>query len=224
MIGHNRPPVEIDDVVAPFDDAIQEAANWLDGTVVETEGQMNAVDAILKEIRAAAVAVDKAQKEATAPLHDAWKSEIARWKPTVDDLDRIKKGLTAAVDGFKRKLAAEKEAARRAAYEAAEKARREAEEAATRAAQTDIEAQRGAASLAHAAMDAHKAAQAASKDTVKGMRTVTRHEVCNMRLLVNWIATNDKPAMATFAEEYARKHHENIPQEIVRTWKEKEAY
>ena len=224
MIGHNNPPVDIDDVTAPFAAAIEEAQNWLDGTVVETEAQMQAVDAILREIRSAGVALADAQKVATSPLHDAWKAEIARWKPTVDDLDRIKKGLAAAVDKFKRKLAAEKEAARRAAYELAEKARVEAEQAARKAAETDIEAQREAAVLAQAAMDAQKAAAAANKDTVKGLRTVTLHEVRDMRRLVNWIAANDKPAMAAFAEAYAAKNHETIPQEIVRTWKEKAAY
>jgi len=224
MLGHNNPPSPIDDATAPFGDAIEEAANWLDGSLVETEDQMNAVDAILKEIRSACVAVDKAQKEATAPLHAAWKEEIARWKPTVDDLEQIKKGLAGLVDGFKRKLAAEKEAARRAAYEAAEKARRDAEYAAAQASQTDIEAQREAAALAQAAIDAQKAAQAASKDTVKGLRTVTKHEVLDMRALVNWIAKNNKFAMAAFAEEYARKNHNSIPQDIVRTWTEREAY
>ena len=43
--------------LAPYGDAISEAENWLDGTKVETEAQMQAVDAILKEIRSASTAV-----------------------------------------------------------------------------------------------------------------------------------------------------------------------
>ena len=42
---HNGPPDPIDEALAPFGDTITEAEGWLDGTAVETEGQMKAVDA-----------------------------------------------------------------------------------------------------------------------------------------------------------------------------------
>ena len=140
-IGHNGGPDPIDEATAPYQAAIEEAGNWLDGTTVENEGQMKAVDAIAKQIRAARSDLDKAKKSATAPLHDAWKAELARWKPTEDDLDRIQKGLAALVDGFKRKLAAEKADAKRKAEAEAWAARRAAEEAARAAAASDLDAQ-----------------------------------------------------------------------------------
>ena len=56
------------------------------------------------------------------------------------------------------------------------------------------------------------------------MRTDPHHEIVEMRDLVNWIATNDKPAMAEFATEYARKKHAAIPDGIVLTWQTKEAF
>jgi hypothetical protein len=99
-LGHNNPPDPIDEALAPFSDAISEAENWLDGEPVENEEQMKAVDAILADIRKAGTALASAQKSSTAPLHDAWKAEIARWKPTVDDIERMKKGLAALVDPF----------------------------------------------------------------------------------------------------------------------------
>lgn len=222
---HNNPPDPIDEAVAPFSDAISEAENWLDGTPVETEAQMKAVDAIIKEIRSARSALDKAKRSETAPLYDAWKAEVARWKPTEDDLDRIQKGLAAAVDGFKRKLAAEKEAARRAAFEEAERKRREAEEAARRAAETDLEAQRAAAEAAREAAQAQKMAQAAQKDTVKGMRTVTRWEVTDTSDLLRWINKNDRSALDTFCDDYARRvHRDGVPRPGLRVWQEKEAF
>ena len=145
MLGHNNPPDPIDTATAPYADAIEEAANWLDGAVVETEGQMQAVDALLAQIKAWRKDLDAAKKYATAPLHDAWKRELARWKPTEDDQQRIEKGLVAAVDGYKRRLAAEKEAARREAERKAWQAAEEARRAAEAANVSDLAAQREAA-------------------------------------------------------------------------------
>jgi hypothetical protein len=42
-----------------------------------------------------------------------------------------------------------------------------------------------------------------------------------MRDLVNWIAANDKPAMAAFAEAYAARNHKDIPDAIVRSFTKK---
>ena len=57
---HNNPPDPIDEALAPFGDTITEAEAWLDGSAVETEGQMKAVDALIKEIKAAKKAVEAA--------------------------------------------------------------------------------------------------------------------------------------------------------------------
>jgi len=224
QIGHNAPPDPIDEALAPYGDAISEAENWLDGTPVEDESQMKAVDTIIKEIRSAKSDLAKAKKSATAPLHDAWKSEIARWKPTEDDIDRRLKGLAAAVDPFKRQLAEKKEAAKRAAYEEARRKEREAEEAALKADASNYEAQVEADRKAHEAMEAKKAASAANKDTVKGLRTVTRYEIEDHRVALHWIAANDRDAMTAFIDEYVRRNHKTANIEGVKVWQDKEAY
>lgn len=221
---HNNPPDPIDEALAPYADAIAEAENWLDGTPVETEAQMNAVDAIIKDIRSAKSDLAKAKKSETAPLHDIWKAEIARWKPTEDDVERRLKGLAAVVDPFKRKLVAEKEAAKRAAYDEAQRKEREAREAAAKADASDYAAATEAARLQAEAMDAKKAAAAANKDTVKGMRTVTHFEVTDHRDALHWIAKNDRDAITAFVDEYVRQNHKKNPITGVRVWTEKEAY
>jgi hypothetical protein len=223
-IGHNSPPDPIDEALAPYGDAISEAENWLDGTPVENEDQMKAVDAVIKEIRAAKSDLAKAKKSATAPLHDAWKAEIARWKPTEDDIERRLKGLAAVVDPFKRKLAAQKEAAKRAAYEEARRKEREAEEAARKADVSDYEAATEAARLQSEAIAAKKAASAANKDTVKGLRTVTRYAIEDHRAALHWIAANDRDAVTAFIEEYVRRNHKAAEIGGVKVWQEKEAY
>lgn len=224
-IGHNNPPCEIEEATAPYMAAIEEAQNWLDGTPVENEAQMKAVDKLAKEIRTARSDLDKAKKSATAPLHDAWKAEIARWKPTEDDLDRIQKGLAAVVDVFKRKLAEEKAEAERKAREAAQEAARKAHEAAMAADAANIEAQREAAALQAQAEAAQKAAAKASRDNdVKGLRTVTRYEITDHKALLNWIARNRRDDVTAFIEEWARQNHKGQQADGLRVWTEKAAY
>lgn len=222
---HNNPPDPIDEALAPFGDFISEAENWLDGTPVENERQMKAVDDLTKQLKAAKKAVEAAEESEAKPFYDQWKAAKARFKPTLDDLDRMVKGLVAAVDGFKRKLAAEKAEAERKAREEAARAMREAQEAARAAAATDIEAQRAAAAAQAAAEEAQRIAAAASKDTVKGMRTVTRYEITDHRALLNWIARNDREAITAFIEEWARRNHkENQKADGLRVWTEKESF
>lgn len=223
-IGHNSPPDPIDEALKPYGDALSEAENWLDGTAVENEGQMKAVDTILKQIKAAEKAVKDAEESEAKPIYDQWKAAKARYAPTLDDLTRIKKGLVAVVDAFKRKLAAEKAEAERKARAEAEAARRAAEEAARQASASDIEAQRKAAEAKQAADLAMAQAAAASKDTVKGMRTVTRYEITDHRALLHWIAANDRDAITAFIEEYARRNHRDIKADGLKVWQEKEAF
>jgi hypothetical protein len=224
-IGHNAPPDPIDEATAPFADIISEAESWLDGQAVETEGQMKAADALIKGVKAARKAVDDARDIATKPLHEAWKGEVARWKPTQDDLDRIVKGLVALVDGFKRKLAAEKEAARKEAERLAWEKTRAAQEAARVADAANIEATRAAAAAMAEAEEAQRQAQAAGKDTVKGIRTVTRYEVTDHRALLHFIAKYDRDAITAFVDEWARKNHkEQQSADGLRVWQEKEAF
>ena len=222
---HNSPPDPIDEALAPFGDAISEAEGWLDGAAVTTEGQMQAVDVLIKEIKAARKAVDAAEESEAKPIYDAWKAAKARFKPTVDDLDRIVKGLVSVVDAFKRKLAAEKEAARKEAERLAWEETRKAQEAARLADAGNIEATRAAAAQMEAAEEAQRKAAEAAKDTVKGLRTVTRYEITDHKALLNWIAKNDRDAITAFIEEYARKEHKVIANaDGIRVWTEKAAF
>ena len=223
-IGGNNPPDPLDEALAPYGDFIAEAENWLDGTTVETEAQMQAVDAIAKQIKAALKAVEAADESETKPIYDTWKTAKARYKPTLDDLDRIKRGLAAIGNDFKKKLAAQKAEAERKARAEAEAARRAAEEKARAASATDIEAQREAMAAQEEARRKQAEAAAASKDTVKGLRTAWQYEITDYRALLHWIARNDQDALTAFIEEWARKNHKNSNADGLRAWQEKEAF
>ena len=224
-IGHNNAPDPLDEALAPFGDTITEAEGWLDGTPVENEAQMKAVDALLKGIKSAKKAVEAAEESEAKPIYDQWKAAKARFAPTLTDLDRLAKGLVSIVDAFKRKLAAEREAARLEAESKAWEATRAAEEAARKASASDIEATRDAATAMADAEAAQRAAQAASRDTVKGLRTVTRYEITDHRALLHFIAANRKDDLTAFIEEWARKNHkEHQGAAGLRVWTEKEAF
>ena len=223
-IGHNHPPDPIDEAMAPHAGTLDEAQNWLDGEPVQDEDQLKATDVLLKELKTALKDLNAARDQATKPLHEAWKAEIARWKPTQDDLDRMVKALIAAQAPFKKALADQKDAEKRAAWEAANAARKQAEEAARAAQASDIEAQREAASLAAQAQAADEAARAKAKDTVKGMRTVPKYEIEDHKAALHWIAKNDRDAMTIFIEEYVAKNHRQAEIDGVRSWTEKEAF
>ena len=223
--GHNMPPDALDEAIAPFGDAISEAENWLDGEPVQNEAQMKAVDALLRDVKAAKKAVTEAEESEAKPIYDQWKAAKARFAPTITDLDRIAKGLIAIVDAFKRKLAAEKAEAERKARAEAEAAMRAAAEAARQADAGNIEAQRAAAQAQAEADEAVRAAALASKDTVKGLRQVTRYVIDDHRALLHWIARNRRDDLTAFIDDFAKKHHSEVPVgNGLRTWKERVAF
>ena len=197
-LGHNNPPDPFDEICDEFADTFAEVSNWLDGTSVENEGQMKAVDALLATIKQAEARTKDAKEHEYRPHKDACDAVVARWKPLVDDLDRMRKGLAVAVSKFKAKIAAEKDAERRAA----ERAAREAREAAEKAAH-DPKRQSEASALQIEAIEAQKAAQAVEK--VKGLRTYTVPEIIDAKACLNWIAQNDREAVVAFMDEYVAK-------------------
>lgn len=223
-IGHNAPPDPIEEICAAYEGDREEAENWCDGSPVENEGQMRAVDALRKSMRQWRLDLERGQKSATAPLHDAYKRELERWKPTIADAKRIEGALVATVDAFKRKLAEEKRAAERAAWEAADKARRDAEAKARAADEANLEQQREAQEAKAAAMEAEKAAQAARKDQVKGLRTVTQYKIDDYRAALHDIAKSDREAVTAFIDDYVRRNHKARQIAGVSVWQEKAAY
>ncbi len=224
VIGGNAPPDPIDTALEPYSDILEEVANWLDGATVENDGQLTATDALLKELKAARKAVDEARDDCTKPLHEAWKSEVARWKPTQDDLDRQVKCLVAAQAPYKQKLVAEQEAAKAKAREEAERIAEAARQAHLAANAASIEEQRKADELLAAAEEAAKAVAKADKATVKGMRTVQVYMIESHKDALNWIARNDRDAVTAFIEEYVRRNFKTLTIEGVKATTEKEAF
>lgn len=202
-IGHNNPPDPMEQIQAANDSLFIEVANWADGQPVENEDQMKAVDLLIKAVKEVEAEAKKAKEDEYRPHKAACDAVVARWKVFLDDLDRQKKCLTSAVDGFKRKLAEDREAGRRAKEAAAREAMRRAEESARAANDADIEAQREAA----AAIETARAAQKAAKEVegVKGLRTFVIREIADGAACARWIWSNDRPAIMEFMETYVKR-------------------
>lgn len=224
VIGHNNPPDPIDLALEPYAAILEEVGNWLDGALVETDGQLADTDKLLKELKAARKDVDTARDEFTKPLHEAWKVEVARWKPTQDDLDRQVKCLVAAQAPYKDKLAAAKAEAQRKAQEEADAKAEAARQAHLAANAASLEDQRKADDLMREAEDAAKLAARAAKDTVKGMRTVQIYEIESHKEALNWIARNDREAVTVFIEEYVRRNFKLRQIDGVKVETKKEAF
>lgn len=223
MIGHNMPPDPLDEALAPFGDAITEAESWLDGAIVENRGQMDAVDGLTKQIKAAKKAAEAVEESAAKPIYDQWKATKAKFAPTITDLDRIVKGLVAAVSGYKQKLAAEQAAKEREARAEAMRLMAEAEAKSKAAEATDIASVREAADALEAARAATARASAIKADAVKGLRRTEMYEITDHREALHWIAKNDRDAITAFVEEYVRTHFMASKIDGVTTWAERVA-
>lgn len=227
-MGHNGgPALNPDVVVSEWSDYIQEAQHWADGTEVENDEQMRAVELLVKKIKEAEKAVGEARDEATRPLHVAWQAEIARWKPTITDLDNLKKCLLASIEKRKKAVAAKKAEEERIARQAAWAAQEEARKAAEAAAQagSNIDAMREAEAAKHAAELAQAEARAAAAQKEKGLRTVTLYEITDHKALLKFIALNHRDDVTAFIEEWARKNHKTAREaDGLRVWDDKRAY
>lgn len=227
VIGGNSPPEPIDPMEAiqrDYDDVFAEVGNWLDGSPVETEDQMRAVDGLLASVKEAEKQAKAAKEAEYRPHKDACDAVVARWKPFLDDLDRQTKGLAAAVSAFKRQREAERQEAERKARYEAERAREEAARAARAADAANIEAQREAARIQREAEEAQRKVAALAADKTRGLRTVTKYEITDHRAALHWIALNDREAVTGFIEEYVRRHHKDREIDGVKKWTDKEAF
>ena len=225
-IGHNFPPDPIDEAIAPYGDLIEEVSNWTDGEAVSDDAAMASVDELIRAMKSARSVIEAARKDATEPLHKAWKAEVARWKVTTDDLDVQQKCLVALVAPYKAEKLRQQEEERRAAAKAA----RDAEDAAREASRKAMAGNLELAREAQAAQAAFDAAQEERKrveaEKVKGTRTVTRYEITGMSDLLRWMNKDEagRAALEACAADFVRKNHKATVMHGVRTWQEREAF
>ena len=128
VIGGNNPPepTPLEAHATNINDLYEEAHNWLDGALIENQGQADEVTRLLDLAKKAGKAADAQRAAEKRPHDDAGKAVQAAWKPLVDKATRIETGAKGAIGKW---LIAQQEAQRAEALRLAKIAEEEAERA-----------------------------------------------------------------------------------------------
>lgn len=239
-IGHNNPPATpFDTVSVKINDLYAEAKNWLDGDPIDTQGQADMVQKLLRDIQAAEKEADAARVEENKPFDEGKAAVQAKYAPLIANT-KTTKGLTVlAIEACKKALApwlvkVDEENRRKA-----EEARKEAEakaEAARQAMQRrqSLEDSERAEALVREAKQAEADARKAdnAKASAKGAgRAVTLRdkytpEVTDYTAFARHVWTAHRPDMEAFLNGQAAKlvaagvhsgipgvtvHHDRVP-------------
>lgn len=224
----NNPPIEtpFDIIVESINDALIEAKNWADGTVAETQEQVDEIARLIDDLTGNAKALEAERIKEKKPLDDQIDAIQSRYNVYLAPLKNKAPGkvptaidaLNAAKRPFLIKREQEIEAARvKAAEEAAAKAKAAADAlAAARA--SDLESREVADQAIKEAEDAQKAAKIAANDKAhahgggraQGLRSRTVATVTDLNAAVRhyWLE-NPEPfrvLVQKLADEDARQN------------------
>lgn len=235
-MGHNNPPepTPIEAARETISLLDMEAANWFDGTPIETPAQADAVAKLLDDARKAEKRFDGERKVEKAPHDEAAKAVDAAWRPVITDAKRIVEIAKAAQTPWLIKQDEEKrareEATRREAEAKAAEARRLAEAsdgslAAAKARDAAIEEAKRAEAAAMRAANDKAGAKGAGMARAVSLRTTWRCEVKDRRALLNHIAAKHPADLTAFLEEWAARAVRGGSHELpgVEAWAERAA-
>lgn len=169
-----------DEIVMEIDDLYAEAANWADGSPIESQEQCDALDALDKSLLDAGKRLDALRVEEKRPLDEQVQAIQDRYNPYVQP----KKGRVDLARSCLNPLrAAWKEAERQRKAAAAEKARQEAEaerikaEEAMRASAGNLVAREAAEEQVELAKEAEAFASRQEKRATTGLGLRTSYDV-----------------------------------------------
>ncbi|GGJ39822.1 hypothetical protein CDQ92_13355 [Sphingopyxis bauzanensis] len=193
------------------DDLYSEAANFVDGEPVKTQGEADALAAIItgaKQIRKDADAARKTEKQ---PHDDAAKAVQAKWAPVLTKVDDV---ITAVQKPLTAWLLAQEEERQRIAQETQAEADRLAEQAIA-AARTSgsLESLTATRELQDAAFDAAKVAKRAGKakshvhggGRAFGLRTYWEASLTDSGEALKWAKARHPEELREFLRELAGK-------------------
>ena len=202
-----------------LEDLIAEARNFADGEPVASQGQADAVSALIESLRIAAKDADAERVRENKPHDDAKAAVQARYNVWIAPLtNKVPGKVFKAIDALKAclqpylaKLDAEKREAERIAREAADKAARDAAEAMRAAAANDLQAREEAEALIAQAEAAQKVAKAAAGDKAHatggsramGLRSVWRATVTDAQAAAAHYWRTNPDAFAVLLQKLA---------------------
>ena len=198
---------------------IDEARNFADGEPVASQGQADAVSALIESLRIAAKDADAERVRENKPHDDAKAAVQAKYAPLIADPKNKSPGkVWKAIDALKAflqpylaKLDAEKREAERVAREAADKAAKDAADAMRAASANDLQAREEAEALIADAEAAQKAAKAAAGDKAHatggsramGLRSVWKAELKDAQIAAGFFWKRDPSVFNAFLQKLA---------------------
>jgi hypothetical protein len=214
-----------------LEDLISEARNFADGEPVASQGQADAVSALIESLRIAAKDADAERVRENKPHDDAKAAVQAKYAPLIADPKNKNPGkvwkaidaLKACLQPYLAKLDAEKREAERVAREAADKAAKDAADAMRAAAADDLQAREEAEALIADAEAAAKLATAAAGDKAHatggsramGLRSVWKAELKDAQIAAGFFWKRDPSVFNAFlqklADEDVRAGKRSIP-------------
>lgn len=214
--GHNGPPSHFDELVEEITDLYDEAKNWCDGELVDTDEQEKAVSDLMALIRDAEKRADALRKDETKPLDDA-KQEIQDKFNKLIGKNKNVTGLTVlaletckkAVEPYRQKKAEIAAEQARIEREKALEAKRIANEALRKAQDSaNLEQREQAEQLVQEAKQAEKTAKKADKTatTGLGLRRSYRAEITDLNAAVKHFWTIDPTPYRELTQKLAQDH------------------
>lgn len=193
------------------DDLYAEAANFVDGAPVETQGQADALATIITSAKQIRKDADAARVEEKRPHDDAAKAVQEKWKPVLTKVDDVIAAVQKPLTAWLQAQEAERQ---RIAQEAQAEADRLAEEAIA-AARTSgsLESLSATRELQDAAFDAAKVAKRAGKakshvqggGRAIGLRTYWEAEMTDSASALRWARETHPDELKEFLRELAGK-------------------
>lgn len=217
-IGHNAPPSKFDEIKQVIEDLFDEAKLWLDGDVVTTQEQADALAVLADKIRQAAKDAEALRKDEVKPLDEQKKQIQAKFNPLIGKTTTMTGKTVMALDSVKEALKPfllEKDRLQREAAEQ-ERIRADAEkkvaDQALRDAQS-LEEKEKAEQLLNQAKRSDKFAKQAKKQTAtaKGegramsLRSYWRPIMTDQKAAAGWAWNHHRQEIIEFVQTLADK-------------------
>lgn len=193
------------------DDLYAEAANFVDGAPVETQGQADALASIITSAKQIRKDADAARKDEKQPHDDAAKAVQEKWKPVLTKVEDVIAAVQKPLTAWLQAQEAERERAAQEARADADRLAAEAVAAArTSGSLTDLTATR---ELQEAAVKAHKDANRAEKakshvqggGRAIGLRAYWTAEMTDSAAALKWARETHPDDLKEFLRELAGK-------------------
>lgn len=212
MTLSNNPPPEAAFGMA-IDDLVAEAANFLDGAEIETQGQADALGKLAAQIRDIAKDADKARAAEKKPHDDAGKAVQVKWKPIIDKANLAAETAKAPITRWLRRVEEKQRVEATRKRQEADQAAAKVRELAQTAPADDLNARLDLAAAEHQAQQAAKDADKAEKQKAQvagGARATALRTYWNVDLIdpveaLKWCKQRHPDDLKAFLLEQAEK-------------------